>query len=68
MVKYLHENGCPWDEVACKTAAEGGHLDVLKYLHENGCPWDGRAWLAARESAIVYLEENNCPQYFDFGW
>ena len=38
-MKFLHENGCPWDKSVCEAAAEGGHLECLKYLHENGCPW-----------------------------
>ena len=39
-LKYLHENGCPWDESTCEAAAEGGHLECFKYLHENGRPWN----------------------------
>src|SRR5438105_4179141 len=39
-LKYLHENGCPWDSFTCYHAAGNGHLDCLKYAHENGCPWD----------------------------
>ena len=35
VLKYLHENGCPWDEWTCAGAAVGGHLELLKYLHEN---------------------------------
>ena len=34
MLKYAHENGCPWNEGTCSKAAEGGHLEVLKYAHE----------------------------------
>ena len=37
-LRYLHENGCPWNEDATWGAAENGHMDCLKYLHENGCP------------------------------
>jgi len=40
VLKYLHENGCPWDEEGCVYASRNGHIEVLKYLHENGCPWD----------------------------
>lgn len=36
-LRYLHENGCPWDRYACIYAADG-HPDCLRYLHENGCP------------------------------
>jgi hypothetical protein len=35
-LKYLHENGCPWDERACAAAARCDRLECLKYLHENG--------------------------------
>ena len=42
VLKYLHENGCPWNEGTCSSAAKGGHLDVLKYARENGCPWNRR--------------------------
>ena len=32
VLKYLHENGCAWDdEKTCKQAADEGHLHVLKY-------------------------------------
>jgi hypothetical protein len=37
-LKYLHENGCPWNKEATEVAAENGHLECLKYLHKNGCP------------------------------
>jgi hypothetical protein len=40
VLKYAHENGCPWNEETCSSAASNGHLDVLKYAHEHGCPWD----------------------------
>jgi len=39
-LKYLHENGCPWNEKCCSNASSNGHLECLKYLHENGCPWN----------------------------
>jgi len=38
-MKYLHENGCPWNEECCENASKTGHLEVLKYLHENKCPY-----------------------------
>ena len=38
-LKCLHDEGCPWDEMACSSAAEGGHLVCLKYLHDKGYPW-----------------------------
>ena len=38
LLKFLHENGCPWDIRTCSLAANYGHLECLKYAHENGCP------------------------------
>ena len=38
LLQFLHEKGCPWNEVTCSYAAEYGHLECLKYTHENGCP------------------------------
>jgi len=40
VLKYLHENGCPWNKKCCQYASHNRHLEVLKYLHENGCPWN----------------------------
>lgn len=41
VLKWAHENGCPWD-CACVYAAGGGHLLLLKWARENGCPWNER--------------------------
>ena len=49
VLKWAHENGCPWDEGTCTWAASRGHLNVLKYAHENGCPWDERTCKYAAE-------------------
>ena len=40
VLKYAHDNGCPWSEITCAYAANGGHLNVLKYAREKGCPWN----------------------------
>jgi len=37
-LKYLHENGCPWNEKCCKNASMKGQSEVLKYLCDNRCP------------------------------
>ena len=70
MLKYLRENGCPWDEQTCLAAAEMGHLDVLKYAHENGCPltWQGHCYLAAEGrhlDVLQWLIDNGCPYEID---
>ena len=66
LIKYLHDNGCDWDEKTCTYAAFNNNLDILKYLHENECPWNEKACLAACHNDHVdilkYLHENGCPR------
>ena len=38
VLKYLHEQGCPWDKQTIFDAIEFGHLDCLKYAFNNNCP------------------------------
>jgi hypothetical protein len=41
MLKYLHENGCPWDRFTCYCAVLNGHWDCLQYAVDNKCPkWE----------------------------
>ena len=65
ILKYLHNNGCPWDEETCTYAVENGNLECLKYAHENGCPWDeGTCMYAALKGhleCLKYAHENGCP-------
>ena len=61
-MKYLHENGCPWDESACAAAAFCEHLECLKYLHER-VPVDMRERVKQRLAVATwgvykYLHEN----------
>lgn len=37
LLKFLHENGCPWNIDTTLGAAENGHLECLRYAIENGC-------------------------------
>ena len=62
MLKYLHENGCPWDERVCEEAAKKGHLDVLKYVTENGLPWNEENTKLALESIRKWLKKKDSPQ------
>ena len=34
VLKWAHENGCPWDWRTCAFAADGGHLEALKCARE----------------------------------
>ena len=60
VLKYAHENGCPWYK-----DIYGGHLEVLKYAHERvsveqltWCPWNERTGGAevARERGPWYKD------------
>ena len=39
VIKWVRENGCPWDEWVCIYAAKCGYLDCLIWARDNGCPW-----------------------------
>jgi hypothetical protein len=48
VLEWLHNTGCPWNEVTCWVAAQGGHLAALRWAREHGCPWDSRTLCARR--------------------
>ncbi len=64
MLKWARANGCHWDELTCRAAAEGGHLEVLKWACVNGCPWDVHCCLeiakdvAIKQWIIEHLQEH----------
>ncbi len=46
-MKWLKENGCPWNENTFRAAAINGNLENMKWLKENGCPWDSNTFSIA---------------------
>jgi hypothetical protein len=64
-MKYVYENGCPWNEQTCSYAATVGRLECLKYAHENGCPWNDETCSSAacngHLNCLKYAHENGCP-------
>ena len=64
-LRYIHEQGFPWDATTCKYASGSGHLDCLRYAHENGCTWDKTTCqIAIRKCCLEclrYAHENGCP-------
>ncbi|CAB9503157.1 ankyrin repeat protein [Seminavis robusta] len=65
VLKYAHDNGCPWHEYTCFYAAMGGHYDILEYAHTHGCRWDSltshHAAAGGHIDCLKYAHENNCP-------
>jgi|TARA_B110000114_G_scaffold74000_1_gene78371 hypothetical protein len=65
VLKWMHENSCPWNAGTCAFAAWGGHLGVLQWARAKGCPWDAKTCTgAAGEGHLEVLQwarENGCP-------
>ncbi len=64
-LKFMVENGCPFDKESCISASYNNNIDCLKYLHQNGCPWDKELcqYAASNNSfdCLKYLHQNGCP-------
>src|SRR5690606_26606495 len=70
LMRYAHENGCPWDKSTCHIAALSGSLECLRYAHENGsearigdpCSWNELTFRNAAKAGslecLKYLHEN----------
>jgi hypothetical protein len=65
ILKFLHENGCPWDAQAPKAACYDRSLTTVRYLHEQGCPFDTSAFAAAacvsHLDILSYMHEHGKP-------
>jgi hypothetical protein len=65
LVKWLKENGCPWNEYTCSGAAYIGNFELLKWARENGCPWDKKTCSNAARGGhfeiLKWCRENKCP-------
>jgi hypothetical protein len=56
-LQYLHNKGCPWDEIVLETAIRLRKFEHIKYLCENGCPITENVLCTAVKSArIEYVE------------
>ena len=67
VLKWLHENGYPWNEDTCELAARHGHLGVLQWARANGCPWDGWTCKYAARNAhsklLSWAQANGAPKF-----
>jgi len=65
ILKYLHQQGCLFDEETCSAAAGNGHLETLRWLREQGCPWHegtcARAALWGHWEVLQWAHGQGCP-------
>jgi hypothetical protein len=64
MLKWLHENKCPWDAMTCAHAAACGNLEMLQWARGRGCPWDEEtseyAGVNEHLEVLKWAIENGC--------
>ena len=51
LLRWLRDNGCPFDETICKDAANRGHLEALKWFAENHFPLEPSTSRSAAQGA-----------------
>ncbi len=39
ILRWVRQDGCPWDNWTCELTARNGNLKLLKWLRKGGCPW-----------------------------
>ncbi len=64
-LKWLHSQGCPWNEWMCYKATLNCHLEVLQWAKSEGCLWDEPACKAAASSGhlhvLQWVHKQGCP-------
>lgn len=68
ILKYLHDNGCPWDSETVKNAAWFGKDDCLQYALENNCPKINATCQAVRSKnfkCLQLLHQYECEWEYD---
>jgi hypothetical protein len=64
LLKFLHQQNCPWNNLTCAAAANTGSLECLKYAHQNGCEMDyltlSEAGRNGHIECMKYAIENGC--------
>jgi len=69
MLKWAHQNGCPWNEKICCVAARHKRLDILLYAIENGCGENRLTHLNAISVFLNGANDNIFPwHYFSYNY
>lgn len=57
ILRWLRENGCPWDEITMSVAASASYTDniveTIEWMHLEGCPWDSKTFTSAAEGHVL---------------
>jgi len=65
VLKWAHEQGCPWSSSTCSHAARGGHMHLLQWARAHGCPWDSGTCTFAAMSGfldmLTWARQHHCP-------
>ena len=70
MLKWAHENNCPWSGFTTFFAAYNNHLDIVKWARQQQppCPWwslDEPAYVEnlylANDSTLLWLAQQGAP-------
>ncbi|CAM9484125.1 unnamed protein product [Phaeothamnion confervicola] len=65
VLRYVREEGCPWDESCCSSAGEHGRLDALQFARLHHCPWDdetcSESRAAGHSDVVAWAHANGCP-------
>ena len=65
LLKWLHEQGCPWDFRTFISAAQFGNIEMMEWLYQKKCPWNELTFSSAARSGnldiLKWLHERNCP-------
>jgi len=72
LLKYLHEQNCPWDSETTVTAIYSQNADILQFVCANGCPLPEHAMFVAATvgnvGAMAYLHDSMDVPYPDVLW
>jgi uncharacterized protein YciI len=65
LLKWLREQGCPWDHETFVSAVRFGNIEILDWLYQKKCPWSRVASKSALESGnwdvLRWLCQRKCP-------
>jgi hypothetical protein len=64
-MKWLHEQGCPYNESTFSAAAFNGNLETLAWLKDRGFSWNHMTFESAASNGdlqvLKWLKEQGCP-------